>query len=528
MQEIRDQRGNVIALRDNVAQFEAANEAGRIDRFQVELTRQALYNAESQLLTREAGFEASLDEFKIDLGLPPGIPLRVADPLLDRFRLLDDVLTGLQDDVAAALAQVRAVDREGNLRQADEELPVPPREILRSVLAQFPELLSRTEQQVQAAEQDFEQLEEVLPRRRSDLERLLKQDQILAGQVSADPFQVARLDQRVAALAATIVKLENRLATVMQKMQNLEANPPAEITALRRETLEPLTELSGLLLELSLAQASARLDAITIEPIQLNWEQALRIASVYRRDWMNARAALVDAWRLIFFNANDLLSFLNISFSGDITNFRDNPFDLRGSTGRLRAGVEFDAPLTRLAERNIYRQSLIEFQQARRSYYRFVDGVSQTLRQELRQIEVNEVNFELRREAVHVAIAQVDLTQLRLQQPPLPGETSQFGATTARDLVQSLQDLLSVQNDFLSVWVNYEVQRLNLEFDLGLMELGPDGLRMELGMPYEDFLTDNPPLAAGEILPQDDPQPPIKLPPIEEGLEAVEEPVFSP
>ena len=33
--------------------------------------------------------------------------------------------------------------------------------------------------------------------------------------------------------------------------------------------------------------------------------------------------------------------------------------------------------------------------------------------------------------------------------------------------MQSLSDLLNVQNDFLSVWVNYEVQRLALDFDLG-------------------------------------------------------------
>ncbi len=31
-----------------------------------------------------------------------------------------------------------------------------------------------------------------------------------------------------------------------------------------------------------------------------------------------------------------------------------------------------------------------------------------------------------------------------------------------------------VQNDFLSVWVNYEVQRLSLEVDLGVMELQPN------------------------------------------------------
>ena len=46
---------------------------------------------------------------------------------------------------------------------------------------------------------------------------------------------------------------------------------------------------------------------------------------------------------------------------GDIGNVGDNPFDLRGTNGRLRVGLQFDAPLTRLAERNVYRQSLIEY-----------------------------------------------------------------------------------------------------------------------------------------------------------------------
>src|SRR5690606_16397778 len=109
------------------------------------------------------------------------------------------------------------------------------------------------------------------------------------------------------------------------------------------------------------------------------------------------------------------------------------------------------------AERNVYRQSLIEYQQARRSYYTLVDRIHQGLRETLRTIRLNELNFELRRAAVQVAFTQVDLARLRLAQPPKPGEVTTFGDTTARDLVQALADLLSVQNDFLSVWVNYEV-----------------------------------------------------------------------
>ena len=136
-----------------------------------------------------------------------------------------------------------------------------------------------------------------------------------------------------------------------------------------------LTELSGELLELSLLQARARLDAITFETVDLTPEQGYCIASRHRRDWMNARAELVDSWRLITFNADDLQSDLDFVFSGDIGNVGDNPFGIRGNNGRLRVGLEFDAPLTRLAERNIYRQSLIEYQQARRDYYQFRDGV---------------------------------------------------------------------------------------------------------------------------------------------------------
>ena len=68
-------------------------------------------------------------------------------------------------------------------------------------------------------------------------------------------------------------------------------------------------------------------------------------------------------------------------------------------------------------------------------------------------------------------------------QPTQPGGQSQFGDTVARDLVNALIDLLNVQNDFLSVWVDHEVQRLQLDFDLGIMELDANGLRIEHEQP---------------------------------------------
>jgi hypothetical protein len=91
------------------------------------------------------------------------------------------------------------------------------------------------------------------------------------------------------------------------------------------------------------------------------------------------------------------------------------------------------------------------------------------------------VNFELRRAAVHVAIARVEVTQLKLQEPPKPKETKQFGATTARDLLDALSELLRVQNEFLDVWLTYQVLRRTLDLDMGTMQLDPEGIWVDPG-----------------------------------------------
>jgi hypothetical protein len=59
-------------------------------------------------------------------------------------------------------------------------------------------------------------------------------------------------------------------------------------------------------------------------------------------------------------------------------------------------------------------------------------------------------------------------------------------------LVTAIIDLLNVQNDFLSVWVDHEVQQLNLDFDLGVMELDVRGVRIEHNQPLRTFLTNLP------------------------------------
>jgi hypothetical protein len=111
----------------------------------------------------------------------------------------------------------------------------------------------------------------------------------------------------------------------------------------------------------------------------------------------------------------------------------------------------------------------------------YEDGTYRSLRNTARIARLSQLNFELTRSAVHGAIAQVDLARLRLNQPPQPGKNAQFGATTARDLVNALNDLLEARNAFLQVWVGYEALRMRLDFELGTMNLDDQGLWIDPG-----------------------------------------------
>jgi hypothetical protein len=463
-QELRNQEINIAALRNSLASLQARFEAGgRIDFFQVELARQALYNGQSRLLTGRANYEATLDAFKIDLGLPPDIPVVVDDPLLDRFNLLDPALAETQKMAERVLNQVRDPDLEMN------------EETWSRLLSDTDALVAASGRHVAILRQDLQILQRNLPQRRQDLQRLASRDEVRRGEVESEPFDIQRLEERVAKAHSDFDELLQSWRSVSEQVSKVQR--PSERDRLR----ELLIKLSLQLNDILLLQARARLDAILLVQVHIEPQQALNIASVRRLDWMNARTALVDSWRLIEFNANDLQSDLNIVFEGDIQNRGDNPLRLDANTGRLRAGIQFDAPLTRLAERNRYRQALIEYQQARRNYYTFVDEIYRGLRSTVRNIRLNQVNFELRREAVQLAISQVELARLQLEEPPKPGV--EVGGTDNRvqNLVGALSELLNSQNDFLSIWVNYEVLRLSLDFQLGTMLLDSHGLWIDPG-----------------------------------------------
>jgi len=233
---------------------------------------------------------------------------------------------------------------------------------------------------------------------------------------------------------------------------------------------------------LSLIPAQARLEVITVDEVELSPEQAFEIALTHRLDFMNGRAALVDRWRAIEIAANELESNLSITGNWDIGTARNNMLDLRGGTSNLQLGLEFDAPLARLLERNGYRETLIEFQRARRQLIQSRDGLQKGLRALLRTLKQRRLQLEIQRRAVSIALRRVEQTQLSLLTPPppiQPGSRPQINPTTAINLLAAQGSLQTSQNSFLAAWLNYYAARLRLYRELGVMELDAQGQWVE-------------------------------------------------
>ena len=490
-------------------------------RLQVAQAKSALLNAQSQLVTRKAAYQTSIDAFARDLGLPPYICIRIQDPVLDRFELIDRELRGRREE----LIQVRNDVGEINVALLEEtESSVDPATGLpeskidwSSSVAEKMQLLKKNiaplvdfNQQLISKDlprirQDIEALTSSVPERKGQNKNLVKLYQsekenvcslLSINTIDESIFEIDELDTLRNRLAADYQKLNARLNAYTERLKKLDTaidkyisreggdgTPYDRARRLRDQIIlasqDLLAELGDDVLTLQLIQARARTESVILPEVEIDPATALEIARRNRRDWANARASLVDSWRLIEFNANDLESTLDVVFSGDVQNDGNNPLSLRGGTGTLRAGLQWDAPITRLQERNTYRQSLIEYEQAKRSYYQFEDGVWQLLRGQIRQLQSNRLNFELGRQSVRIAAAQIELNEDIRSIGEARGLSG--GPTAARDTISALTDLLNSQNTLLDVFVNYEVVRRGLDFDLGTMELTPEGLWLDPG-----------------------------------------------
>lgn len=513
-----------LQLRDNYNELLLTVPDSQIEvpqqKLQVIQALQNIYNQQTTLLQAQSAWQDSLDNLKGTMGLPPYLCVEIRDPLLDRFRLVSSELR----DRRGELATLRAVLGDHNTKIIDlstVERDPQTRETFRA-LKDLPSL--KTEMQAMAKDlqpldqirknivdsdvaevrDDIAKLRAATPQRRKQLNRLKEivksEEGMVCGLLPTGTLNLSFLDgegleqlpddltKQLDDLVKRFDKHGKTFETLYAKLSSFDQRSPqfkdererfsdiSDSVILGSQGL--LAEINDDLLALQIIQARARTEAALLPEVDIDPREALEIARINRQDWLNNRASLVNSWRAIEVVADTLESFLDLTVSGDVQNYGNNPLALRGNTGRMSMGLEWDAPITRLQERNNYRQSLIEYQRAKRTYYRFEDGVWQSMRTTLRTIRQRQLSFEIQRFAVQTATQQISVNADIRQINETLGQVS---PTAARDAVTALSDLLTTQNNLIGTFVNYEALRRSLDLNMGTMQIDSEGIWIDPG-----------------------------------------------
>jgi len=525
-QQIRNAEQNLNSQERALALLDANLEAGTVGLDQVDQLRQQVETNRAGLLQAKTTLTNTLETFKVNvLCIPSDTAVAIDESFIKPFQFISPDLQDLQNDLGGFLANY-SFGEEENLKEVDdprvtealrgaEEIAAPqakgsddPADAPAGGDATTGDAAAdaagdgTTDEDTDAAEERSERrvIEEAIARLGALRKRVEEQARIVANDLALArdsaksrlagmrPAERETFSREMALLEGDLGKLLERTRKAEAEMETLAAAlTPENLAETSDKFVKLVADISGAVDEMSLIQSRARVEAVSIEVEEIDPDVAFEIARANRLDWMNNRAALVDQWRLIQFNAMSLLSGLDIVVDGGVNTVGNNPAKFQTPTGTMSAGVQFDAPFTRLTERNNFRQAILDYQQVRRQQIQYEDRIKLAIRQALRQLELNKRNLETQRRAMSIAIRRVDQTRLTLSQPapplPPPGPdgtvditAGQLGPTATLNLIFAFNDLRSTQDAFTSIWINYYATRASLAFQLGTMQLSEDGM----------------------------------------------------
>ncbi|MBE0534194.1 MAG: TolC family protein [Phycisphaerae bacterium] len=208
--------------------------------------------------------------------------------------------------------------------------------------------------------------------------------------------------------------------------------------------------------------------------LEMDAETAVRLGLANRLDLRRRQGEVHDKQRAVVFEADRLRGKLTIGADVNLgrgvnSAFDDNSTQLRFDRAAWTFPLAMELPLERTAERNNYRQSLISLEQAIRTLASTEDQIKSEIRSQLRRLLSSRESLQISAQGVDVARKRVESTDLFLQ----------AGRAQIRDVLEAQRSLLSAQNALTSAVVNYRIAELNLQRDMGLLQVDENGLWRE-------------------------------------------------
>ena len=177
-----------------------------------------------------------------------------------------------------------------------------------------------------------------------------------------------------------------------------------------------------------------------------------------------------DAERKLDISINQLLPDLDLTGSyrndtGDTTSLRQVFFGNYGWT----LGLTLEIPLERTSERNAMRRRMIELEQSRRNLTLAEDNVILQVRDSYRTLRRTETSLDIRRQEIEAAKLEAEAAQIRFE----AGDTDNLALVAAQNAV------LRAENSYIRDLVSYEIARIQLLRDVGILFLDEHGMWRE-------------------------------------------------
>ncbi len=216
-------------------------------------------------------------------------------------------------------------------------------------------------------------------------------------------------------------------------------------------------------------------------PLEMPEPKAIRLALDNRLDLRTQIEQIRDAQRKIVVAADALGAVLDFTASGSAGARRTagsagaDEVVLNIPEGSYNLGLRLELPWERTAERNELRNSMIDLQQSVRSMQRLEDQVKLDIRNALRTLQQARESYAIQTVAVLLARRRVQSTNLFLQ----------AGRAEVRDVLEAQESLITAQNALTAALVNYRVAELELQRDMGLLQVDQKGL-------WNEYQPENP------------------------------------
>jgi outer membrane protein TolC len=210
-------------------------------------------------------------------------------------------------------------------------------------------------------------------------------------------------------------------------------------------------------------------------PYEMEELTAIKLAFDNRLDLRVTEGKVYDKQRAVVVAADALgaeLTLFGSAQSGarrDVSTATLDDSHIRKDKGYSYATLTMNLPVERTKEAVNYRNSFIDLERAVRNVQTFEDDIKTQIRNTLRDLLVARENMYIQAKAVYVAQKRVKSVNMFLD----------AGRAQTRDLLEAQDALLAAQNSLTASVVDYRTAELNVQRDMGVLQVDEKGLWQE-------------------------------------------------